>query len=264
VRYSGWYPRRRGILQHLDEGRISLLDLAVHDFLCLLADHKTGVAWASSEKIHALCPAEINSRAIRRSLAKMEALGWLKRFCVRGRRGNYPILIARYFVRDVSGNWLSVNVARTTDLRNIQFDPVRDQSFLVSRADREDVHEPVGELSGIQEGRNEKSDLTEGRVNLTGDRVALPAKTCCLNVSDPWVFSGLDRKLIGKQFLHDGFEQDLQRSFTAYVGYSHDEGQCTCSPADFLNELMAYFEDQGKAWPPGVLVRKKELVDRGI
>jgi hypothetical protein len=155
--YLGWYPRRRGILEHLDKGSISLLDLAVHDFLCLTADYRTGVAWSSSEKIHALCPAEINSRAIRRSLAKMEGLGWLKRFCVRGRRGNYAVVIARYFVRDASGNWMSVNAERTTDWRNVQFDHVHDPSFLLSEPDREPVGEPVGELSGIKEVRREET-----------------------------------------------------------------------------------------------------------
>jgi hypothetical protein len=156
--HFGWYPRRRGILEHLDTGSISLLDLAVHDFLCLTADYRTGVAWSSSEKIHALCPAEINSRAIRRSLSKMENLGWLKRFCVRGRRGNYAIVIARYFVRDASGNWLSVNAERTTDWRNVQFDAVHDESFLAS----EPVRDPVGEVSGIKEVRTEEAKNKKG------------------------------------------------------------------------------------------------------
>lgn len=160
--YSGWYPRRRGILEHLDTGSISLLDLAVHDFLCLTADYRTGVAWSSSEKIHALCPAEINSRAIRRSLAKMERLGWLKRFCVRGRRGNYAVVIARYFVRDASGNWMSVNVERTTDWRDVQFDPVHEPSSLMSEPDRERVGEPVGEVSGIKEVRREETKTKKG------------------------------------------------------------------------------------------------------
>lgn len=158
MRYAGWYPRRRGILEHLDKGTISLLDLAVHDFLCLICDHETGVAYASSEKIHALCPVEINARAIRRSLAKMERIGWIKRFCVRGRRGNYPILIAKYFVRDTSGNWMSVNAEKTTDLREIQFDAVHDVAFSLNRADRHRVSEPVSEMSGIQEVRAETEE----------------------------------------------------------------------------------------------------------
>jgi hypothetical protein len=35
---GGFYKRRRGILEHLEAGRISLLDLAVHDYLNLKAN----------------------------------------------------------------------------------------------------------------------------------------------------------------------------------------------------------------------------------
>ena len=132
--------------------RFSLLDRRLPD----------GRGLVSSEKIHALCPAEINSRAIRRSLAKMEGLGWLKRFCVRGRRGNYAVVIARYFVRDASGSWMSVNAERTTDWRNVQFDPVHEPSSLMSEPDRERVGEPVGGVSGIKEVRREETKTKKG------------------------------------------------------------------------------------------------------
>ena len=129
MNYAGWYPRRRGILEHLERGTVSLVDVAIHDFLCLRADHRTGIAWASAEKIHALAGAGITLRAVQRSLEKLEGLSWIKRFRVPGRRGNYPTLIGRYFVRDASLNWLSVNLSRTVDWRNVQFDPVTDPSF---------------------------------------------------------------------------------------------------------------------------------------
>ncbi len=126
----GWYARRRGILEHLERGAISLLDSAIHDFLCLIADHRTGVAWASAEKIRALCPVDISLKAIQRSLAKLESLRWIKRFRTHGKKGNYPIVIGRYFVRDSSLKWWAVNLDRTSDFRNVHFDPVTDPSFV--------------------------------------------------------------------------------------------------------------------------------------
>ena len=39
---AGFYKRRRGILEHLEAGRISLLDLAVHDLICLRANAVVG------------------------------------------------------------------------------------------------------------------------------------------------------------------------------------------------------------------------------
>src|SRR6202042_2778249 len=80
----GWYARRRGILEHLEAGTITLLDSGIHDWLCMIADYRTGLAIASSEKIIALCGNSVEGRTIRRSLARLEALGWIKRWMVKG------------------------------------------------------------------------------------------------------------------------------------------------------------------------------------
>jgi hypothetical protein len=146
VTHTGWYARRRGILEHLESGKVTLVDSAVHDYLCLIADHKTGVCRASAEKIHVLAGAGVSLRAIQRSLAKLEEIGWIKRFLVPGRRGNYHIAIARFFVREASGTWLSVNLERTKDWREVQFDAVTDPSF--SRQGG------VTEVSPIQDSKN--------------------------------------------------------------------------------------------------------------
>src|ERR1700735_1708811 len=145
----GWYARRRVVLDHLEARTITLIDSGIHDYLCLIADYKTGEGRPSAEKIHVLAGAGISLRAIQRSLNKMEKLGWLKRFMTPGKKGNYYIVICRYFVRDASGTWQSVNLERTTDWRAVQFDPVTDPSFLsdgsVTRRDTE--------VSPVQEGR---------------------------------------------------------------------------------------------------------------
>jgi hypothetical protein len=125
----GWYPRRRGILEHLNNGRISLLDAAVHDFLCLTCNYRTGVATACAEKIRALCPRGTSLRAVQRSLDRLEKIGWIKRFRTHGARGNYPILIGKYFVTDASQRWYSVNLEKTRDCQNVQFDIVTDEVF---------------------------------------------------------------------------------------------------------------------------------------
>jgi hypothetical protein len=143
VTHAGWYARRRGILEHLESGKITVVDSGIHDYLCLIADHKTGVCRASAEKIHVLAGAGVSLRAIQRSLAKLEEIGWIKRFLVPGRRGNYHIAIARFFVREASGTWLSVNLERTNDWRLVQFDAVTDPSFIRQG--------PVSEVSPIQE-----------------------------------------------------------------------------------------------------------------
>jgi hypothetical protein len=152
---GGWYPRRRGILEHLQNGRILLIDLAVHDFLCLTCDHKSGLVISSARKIASLAPAEdaTGYRRIKRSLERLEAIGWIKRWLpAKGTKGNYPIVIARFYVQrrvpdvsltaapslslTLSLKWFSVNAERTTDWHDIQYDLVPDGvPDLVSDAD---------------------------------------------------------------------------------------------------------------------------------
>ena len=140
---AGFYKRRRGILEHLEAGRISLLDLAVHDLICLRANavvgngsfYPPGVWMGSAAAIHALCPKQISNRSIRRSLDHLEKLGWIKRWKTGGRHGNYPILIARFSVHDVSGNEYSVNAEKTTDWKAPVLASVRDASMVGKIAD---------------------------------------------------------------------------------------------------------------------------------
>lgn len=113
---------------------MTLLDSAIDDFLRLTADYRTGLAWCSAEKIRALCPRGIGLRDIQRSLVRLVALGRIKRFQKPGKRGNYPIVCGHYFVRDVSLNWYRVNLEKTIDWRQIQYDSVTDPSELASEA----------------------------------------------------------------------------------------------------------------------------------
>ena len=132
---GGFYKRRRGILEHLESGKIGLLDLAVHDYLNLMANLligsdcsiPPGVCFSSAVAIHALCPREVSERSIRRSLEHLERIGWIKRWQERGKRGNYPILICRASVHDMSSGEYRVNGVETTDWRNPVLIPAADR-----------------------------------------------------------------------------------------------------------------------------------------
>jgi hypothetical protein len=123
---GGFYKRRRGILEHLESGTIGLLDLAIHDYLNLRANlligsgcsTPPGVCFSSAVAIHALCTTEISERTVRRSLEHLERIGWIKRWPIRGKRGNYPILVCRASVHDLSGIEYRVNGLETTNWRN--------------------------------------------------------------------------------------------------------------------------------------------------
>jgi len=154
---AGYYKRRRGILEHLESGRISLLELAIHDFLCLkmncligtAATIPPGVCITSATAIHAVCPKQISERSIQRCLEHLEEIGWIKRWNERGKRGNYPILVCRQSVADLSGNEYRVSGEDTTDWRNPFLVSVTELSSLRGVAD--------AKLSGDRELRIEKT-----------------------------------------------------------------------------------------------------------
>lgn len=278
MRYAGWYARRRGILQHLDQGTISLLDSAVHDFLCLIADHKTGVAWASAEKIHALCPADISLRAIQRSLASMEKIGWLKRFRTHGKRGNYPIVVGKYFVSDSSLRWKAVNLERTTDWRSVQFYRVTDLSFVSEIRCQSSVSEVDTDLSPNQERRmkTQNGELDAGRPasdaeppvagesskgnsNHSGQRKDSPARRkkfeerIAAKLRDP---NGDDEPL--SDLLHDGKPEwwAAAERCARYVGYSLDLQKATLG-ANFAGALAQAWDEHHDNLPtPGILATK--------
>lgn len=109
--YNGFYKRRRGILEHLEAGAVSILETDSHDLLCLKANPFVGgvshcppeIYIGSARAIRACCPNGISERSIQRSLEKLEKLAWIKRWTTKGRRGNYPILVVRFVVTESSG-----------------------------------------------------------------------------------------------------------------------------------------------------------------
>ena len=129
---KGFYRRRRGILEHLQNGTITLFDAAVHDFLCLNAQSRVGIGSAlppgvwigSAIKIWLLTGRHDCDRKIQRSLEKLERLGWIRRFFVQGRKGDYPILISRFVVADGCGNDFIVNADATIDWQNPILEPI--------------------------------------------------------------------------------------------------------------------------------------------
>lgn len=155
---AGFYKRRRGILEHLEAGTISLLDLAIHDYLNLRANLligsrsalPPGVCITSSAAIHAVSPRQISERAIRRSLEHLEKIRWIKRWNQPGKHGNYAVLVCRASVHDLSGNEYRINGEETIDWKDPKWESVRESAPLGQIADTL--------LSADREVRTEKGE----------------------------------------------------------------------------------------------------------
>jgi hypothetical protein len=133
---AGFYKRRRGILEHIESGEVDLLESGIHDYLSLKANLligsqssiPVGVVYTSAPAIHVHCK-RVCERTIQRILGHLEAIGWIKSFKIDGKRGNYPVLMCRASVHDLSRNEYRINGDMTVDYQH-------------------PVYEPVGEVSG--------------------------------------------------------------------------------------------------------------------
>ena len=167
--HNGWYPRLRSILAALEKGEVSLLDVAVHDFLALTSDFTTAVSWSSAQKIYALAGVDVSVRMVQRSLARLEAVGWVKRFRIDGKHGNYPIVVGHRPVKilqlsgtschrsdtETSPSWYVANLVATTDYKHVQFARVTEASLLADAAVTREGTERASEVSPVLEVRRE-------------------------------------------------------------------------------------------------------------
>jgi len=157
---SGFYKRRRGILEHIEAGTIDLLESGIHDYLSLKANLligspcsiPVGVVFISAPAIHPYYR-KVSERTIQRCLQHLESIGWLKLFNTQGKRGNYPVLLCRASVHDVSGNEYRINGAKTMDWREPVYESVGDVSV--------SCPEFVGGVSGYREKSIESREKKE-------------------------------------------------------------------------------------------------------
>lgn len=88
---------RRGILEHLQQTRITSRQFAVFQLALLLADKATGVWWGDSVAVTSYFR-DLNVKAAKAALAELESKGYIKRFRQPGSRSSYPILVNKYEV----------------------------------------------------------------------------------------------------------------------------------------------------------------------
>ncbi len=113
---SGYVPMRRGLLNHLQEGRMSLLDYLVYTLLLLLADRKTGIAMTNAGGIVYFTGNQIPLRTAQDCLQRLESNGYIKRpFRVHGRRIYDAIFIDKFVCTDGALRDMRVSFANTAD-----------------------------------------------------------------------------------------------------------------------------------------------------
>jgi hypothetical protein len=114
--FVGYIPLRRGLLQHLQEGRITLREFDVFIVLLMWADHRTGIATTNAAGLVFLSGGQLEQSWTQKCLASLEDKGYIKRpFFVQGQRGDQRIFIDKFVVTDGVLKGRVLNFAKTTD-----------------------------------------------------------------------------------------------------------------------------------------------------
>ena len=112
----GFVPIRRGIYDHLVDGRMTGDEFLIFVVLLLKADHKCGVVHkVSAPSLAGLL--RIPARTVSRRLKCLENKGYIKRFNHHGQCRYYGLIIDKY----VTPNCLLINARKTLSLKEIAF-----------------------------------------------------------------------------------------------------------------------------------------------
>lgn len=111
--YSGYVAIRRGLLEHLESGRMSATDLGFHETLTLRADPGTGIIWTNAARL--AMQMNCSRTTVQKHLCRLERGGYIKRFPRQRSRLPYPILVNRYHCTLSPQRGLELNAEKTTD-----------------------------------------------------------------------------------------------------------------------------------------------------
>lgn len=114
---EGHIRLRRGLLDHIDTGKITGDMLAIYVYLLFKADYNTGIVWSISAPYIAL-KLKKPLKMVQRLMMKLEKSGYFKRFGQRGQIRHYKVLINRYLLF----NGVLIRADYTTDINNLAWE----------------------------------------------------------------------------------------------------------------------------------------------
>jgi hypothetical protein len=105
ITLNGYVQKRRGVLQHLVDGRMTPNEYFVFDILLVPADHNTGCGMINASAIVFWSGGQLGVDGADRALRGLDKKNYIVREISAGRMGLYPYRIQNYeiFWRDAKG-----------------------------------------------------------------------------------------------------------------------------------------------------------------
>jgi hypothetical protein len=118
----GYIQKRRGIVEHLEDGRMSFADVGFHDILVSLADPGTGFVWSSAAQL----ALRLNKtrKLMQYYLCRLERKGYIRRFPVPRSHERYAILINKFQCTLLPQKGKVLNAIKTSDWRVPVYEPL--------------------------------------------------------------------------------------------------------------------------------------------
>jgi hypothetical protein len=149
---GGYIQLRRGLFEHVTEGRITSTEAFLYMAIIAHAKPDTGIWTGSSGLLASLYG--FSPRTARDLLEKLESKGYIKRFPKPGSHSNYPVLINKYECSDGAAKGWRLNATATIDCEDPVYEPCEESVHHSAKRDGK-------RGAGIkEENREEKNERT--------------------------------------------------------------------------------------------------------
>ncbi len=153
---SGYIQLRRGLSEHVRDGRLSFSEASLYVFMIMDTNPNTGVCFGSAGLFAAIYG--ISSRTCRECLENLEKKGYIRRFPIRGKHGSYPILINKFMCSIGAMKGKYVNISKSSSCNNIYYENCDDS---VDESVNDDVNESVNDIAGSKRLETRDKKKTE-------------------------------------------------------------------------------------------------------
>lgn len=216
---NGFLKLRRGLWEHVRDGRMSITAALAFIYICSQADTRTGIWKGSAKSVSG--ELGIPERTARDVLEKLEHGDYIRRFALPGRHSCYPILVHKFLITDGEHNGEHLNALASTSPVDLTYFPRQQngehgvehgaaQKRTEKREQRKEKKEgapapPSLSFSGQHFSVTEKQDALLGEAFPWIDRAAEYRK------ADSWLEANPERRpKKATRFLHNWFSRISQ------------------------------------------------------
>jgi hypothetical protein len=157
---TGFVKIRRGILDHLLSGIISIFEFGIYVILHLQADYRTGVWTGSAPRLRAAAPRGARKRDLQRALQRLGEIGFIRIFRIPGKRGNYHVLIHKFESTDTALSGKRLNAFKSSSWEELVFEACTDDD--TDGTDNDTDTATDGDSDGALKGKQLNASKSSG------------------------------------------------------------------------------------------------------